>query len=269
MVKYLNGFSAIIKGVDRGKPAAMQRKGMKLTKEVVSLPRALSKLGFCSRSDAVKLIQEGRVTVDGRVVRDPTFRVNYIRQKIAVDGKVVKPAPKVYYAFHKPKGVVTARNDPLGRKTIYDYIKTDRWVFHVGRLDKDTSGLLILTNDTQLAERITNPKNHIPKTYVVKVRGRVTEEALQKLRSGVLLHDGPTMPAKVEVIRYTNGNTWLKMTVYEGRNRLIRRMCLAVGHQVMKLIRIKIGKLELGDLKPGEYRELTPEEVKLLTESDE
>jgi pseudouridine synthase len=188
-----------------------------------------------------------------------------------VDGRRVgDETARVVIAFHKPRGVVTTRSDPGGRPTVYDALGgVGGWVFPVGRLDRDTSGLLILTNDHRLGERLTSPDHHVPKTYHARVAGIPDREALRALREGLTLDDGSlTRPAKVRVLgtprRGGGASTWLEIVLTEGKNRQVRRMGAAVGHDVLDLVRVRIGRLGLGDLAPGESRELDAEEVRLL-----
>ena len=246
----------------------------------VSLARALSKFGVSSRREAERWIADGRVRVNGAVERAPTRWIDPARDRVEVDGRRVgDETPRVVLAFHKPVGVVTTRADPGGRKTVYDALgDVGRWVFPVGRLDRDTSGLLILTNDHRLGERLTSPDHHVPKTYHARVRGVPDPEALRALREGLPLDDGTlTRPAKVRVLGSARGEggasrtagqgtTWLELVLTEGRNRQVRRMCAAVGHDVLDLVRVRVGHLGLGDLAPGEWRELGPAEVLLLGE---
>jgi 23S rRNA pseudouridine2605 synthase len=184
-----------------------------------------------------------------------------------VDGRRVREASLVVLAFHKPAGLVTTRVDPAGRPTVYDALgDLGRWVFPVGRLDRDTSGLLILTNDHRLGQRLTDPGGHVPKTYHARVRGVPGAEALRALREGLPLDDGTlTRPARVRVAGSTRGGTWLEIVLTEGKNRQVRRMGAAVGHDVLELVRVRIGRLGLGNLAPGEWRELGPEERALLS----
>jgi 23S rRNA pseudouridine2605 synthase len=244
----------------------------------LSLARALSKFGVASRAEAARLVAEGRVKVDGRVERDPARWILPERSEVRVDGAVVSDAtPRVVIALHKPTGLVTTRVDPGGRPTVYDALgDLGRWVFPVGRLDRDTSGLLVLSNDHRLGERLTSPEAHVPKAYHARVEGIPDAEALRVLREGVPLEDGETRPARVRVLgtpRAAEGaaasgepTTWLELVLTEGRNRQVRRMCAAVGHAVRELVRVRIGRLSLGELglAPGEWRELPPEEVRLL-----
>ncbi len=169
-------------------------------------------------------------------------------------------------ALHKPVGFVTTRVDPAGRATVYDALgDLGRWVFPVGRLDRDTSGLLILTNDHRLGERLTSPEHQVPKTYHVRVAGIPEREALRALREGLPLEDGVlTRPARVRVLGSVRGSTWLEIVLKEGKNRQVRRMCALVGHEVQQLVRVAIGRLTLEDLAVGEWRELEPEDIARL-----
>lgn len=229
------------------------------------LARVLSKAGLCSRSVASEWIRAGRVRVDGRIVRDPERRIVAERSAVTVDGREITAAERTYWAFHKPRGCVTTRSDPSGRKTVYDLLGgLGEWVIAVGRLDRDTSGLLFLTNDTQFAERVTNPESHVPKTYRAAARPRLSEAALGRLRAGVQLADGPTRPAVVRRIGDRGPETLLEITISEGRNRQVRRMIREVGSKVTKLSRVRIGTVELGDLAAGERRGLSAQEVRSL-----
>ena len=231
---------------------------------LVSLARALSKFGACSRSQAVLAIEAGRVRVDGAVVHSPSLRIDPRRSRVELDGRrVSERVERVVHAFHKPVGCITSRSDPGGRLTVYDLIgDLGRWVFPVGRLDRDSSGLLLLTNDHRLGQRLTDPQTHVPKTYHVRVEGVPGAEALQALREGPTLRDGPTRPVPVRVLGASRGGgTWLEVVLTEGRNRQLRRMCAAVGHGVLELVRVAIGGLALGDLPVGATRLLGDEEV--------
>ena len=234
----------------------------------LSLARALSKFGVCSRKQAQSWIEAGRVGVSGRVVLSARRRIDPRRDVVTVDGRRVRDeAKRVALVFHKPVGCITSRTDPAGRPTIYDVLgDVGEWVFPVGRLDRDTSGLLVLTNDHRLGHRLTDPSHAVPKTYHVLVKGTPAREALTALREGVTLDDGtPTRPARVRLVGATRGgDTWLEMILTEGKNRQVRRMCAAVGHDVLDLCRVAIGDLRLGDLRPGEWRRLEAGELELL-----
>ena len=226
----------------------------------VQLHRALSKLGWGSRGQAWEWVRAGEVRVDGRVVTDPLAWVDLGRQRITRAGREA-PAESLTLALHKPAGVVTTRRDERGRRTVYDLLPPGlSWVFPAGRLDADSEGLLILTSDAALAVRLTEPEHRVPKTYRVTVSGIPSEEALQRLREGVELPDGRTRPAQV---RQLGGNV-LEVVLTEGRNRQVRRMLAAVGHRVRRLVRVAVGRYELGDLAPGACRTLSAEDRRLL-----
>jgi 23S rRNA pseudouridine2605 synthase len=223
----------------------------------------------CSRKEAARLVAEGRVTVEGTAERRPDRWIDPRRDEVRVDGRVVADGPEsIVLAFHKPVGLVTTRVDPAGRPTVYDALgDVGAWVFPVGRLDRNTSGLLVLTNDHRLGERLTAPDHRVPKTYHARVAGLPDAEALRALREGVPLPDGtPTRPARVRVLGSgRDGTSWLEIVLTEGKNRQVRRMAAAVGHGVLALVRVAIGGLALGDLAPGQWRRLTPAEVAVLT----
>jgi pseudouridine synthase len=225
----------------------------------------ISKAGLGSRSDARKWIGAGRVTVNGSVVQTPDKWVDVERDRVAVDGKPLRAQRRIYLLLYKPKGYITTYKDPEGRPTVYDLIPDiEQWVAPVGRLDQDTSGLLILTNDNDFADRIMNPAFKVEKTYLVKTSSVLDENALEALRSGVPLSDGPTRPAVVKRLRESASATFLEIRISEGRNRQVRRMIEAVGSRVRKLVRTAIGPIQIGDLQIGKYRELSREEVRSL-----
>jgi 23S rRNA pseudouridine2605 synthase len=234
----------------------------------VQLHRALSKLGWGSRTQAWDWIRTGQVCVDGRVVTDPLTWVDLDRQQVTRAG-ALPPAPAHHVlALHKPAGVVTTRKDEHGRRTVYDLLPPGLpWVFPAGRLDADSEGLLILTSDSDLAVRLTAPEHRVPKTYRVTVSGQPSAEALERLRQGVELADGWTSPAEVRVLRVGKGSSVLEMVLWEGRNRQVRRMTAAVGHRTRRLVRVAIGAYELGELAVGACRALGEEERRRLTEA--
>ena len=185
--------------------------------------------------------------------------------EVTLDGKPVRAEQKTYLMLNKPKGYLTSYTDPEGRKTIYDLLKSlDQWVFPVGRLDLDTSGLLLVTNDSEFAEHITSPENHVAKTYLVKSSILLSDEQLRQLRDGIELKDGLTRPAQVRRVRDSEKYTFLEITITEGRNRQVRRMLEALGAVVLKLVRVSIGPLRIGTLQMGQWRPLTPDEVRVL-----
>jgi pseudouridine synthase len=203
--------------------------------------------------------------VNGKLIQTPDYWVDLERDRITLDEKPVNFAEKIYLLLYKPKGYLTTYRDPEGRPTVYDLLPDlDQFVIPVGRLDRDTSGLLLMTNDTQFAERITNPEHKVPKKYLVKSASLLDDEALARLRGGVELSDGPTRPAEVKKLRDSARATFFEITITEGRNRQVRRMVEAVGSKVLKLVRISIGPLALGNLTIGSWRKLTQAEVALL-----
>src|SRR6266481_1662918 len=227
-----------------------------------TLERVISKAGLGSRAEARRWIAAGRVGVNGKIVQTPDYWVDFARDKVTLDGKTVRAGKKIYLLLYKPKGYLTTHKDPEGRPTVYDLISdTGAWVVPVGRLDLDTSGLLILTNDTQFAERLTNPEHRVPKTYQLKASTLLTDEQIDWLRKGVTLADGPTRPAIVKRLRDTAKYTFLEITITEGRNRQVRRMVEAVGGKVLKLVRTAIGSVRIGELVIGKHRPLTEEEL--------
>jgi 23S rRNA pseudouridine2605 synthase len=226
-----------------------------MKKARATLDRVLSKAGIASRTTTREFIEQGRVKVNGRVVKNPDF---WVEQKDVVhfNGRRVKSEKKIYVALNKPTGVVTSAADKRGRPTVYDYVKDlGRWVFPVGRLDMDTSGLIILTNDTEFGETLLQPDSKVPKTYYVKVSGSVSVEEYFALAYGVDIGRGESSGrAVVREVRSNSKYTWFELTITEGKNRQVRRMCDAIGHPVLKLVRIRIGGYELGDLPVGRYR---------------
>ena len=243
-----------------------KREVRQAARPLKTLERAISKAGLGSRVDARKWIAAGRVAVNGSKVVDPDRWIDLERDSVTLNGRAVREGRKVYLVLYKPKGYLTTVRDPEGRATIYDLLKDlPERVIPVGRLDRDTSGLLLLTNDTQFAERLTNPEFKVPKTYLVKAASRLSEEDLGQLRGGMELNDGPTRQAEVRVLREAGGKTVFEITITEGRNRQVRRMVEAVGSGVLKLVRVSIGPLSIGDLAIGYYRKLDAEEVRALT----
>jgi pseudouridine synthase len=246
----------------------MTKKPQKTTgpeRPLKTLERVLSKAGLGSRTEARSWIGAGRVAVNGKVIQTPDKWVDLERDKVTLDGKPVQAQSKVYLLLYKPKGYLTTYKDPEGRATVYDLLTdVDQFVGPVGRLDQDTSGLLILSNDTQFAERLTNPDFKIPKTYLIKTSTIITDEQIQQLRDGVILNDGPTKPAIVSRVADSESRSTIEMTITEGRNRQVRRMIEAIGSKVRKLVRIAIGPIRIDKLEIGKYRALTPKEVELL-----
>jgi len=230
------------------------------------LQKVISHAGIASRREAERLITEGRVTVNGCIITQLGTKVDPTRDKVGIDGRLVKSFPeRVYIVLNKPVGYVSTLKDPQGRPVITDLLgSTTTRVFPVGRLDYDAEGLLLLTNDGELTHRLQHPRYRISRTYEVKVRDIPTDDELSCLRKGIQLEDGITLPAKVAFLKRAIKNCWLKITICEGRNKQVRRMCAAIGHPVIKLKRVKFGPLNLGSLLQGQYRHLTKSEVKKL-----
>jgi 23S rRNA pseudouridine2605 synthase len=231
-----------------------------------TLERVLSKAGLGSRVEARRWIHDGRVKVNGQVVRNPDQWIDFSRDKIRFDGKPLAARARLYILLYKPAGYLTTYRDPQGRPTVYDLLgDIDTFLSPVGRLDLETSGLLLLTNDNQFAERVNNPESHVPKTYLVKSSLLLTDAHLQQLRDGIELSDGPTRPAIVTRVRDSAKYTHFEITLTEGRNRQVRRMVEALGATVLKLVRVRIGSIRIGTLPIGTWRELSPGEVAALT----
>ena len=218
-----------------------------------------------SRTEARNWIGAGRVCVNGAVVREPDRWVDLARDRITLDGQPVRESRKVYLLLHKPKGYLTTYSDPQGRPTVYDLVRdAGAWVVPVGRLDMDTTGLIIMTNDTEFAERLTNPEYKVPKTYRAKCAGRLNDAQIARLREGIVLRDGPTRPAVVERLRDSGQYTHIELTINEGRNRQVRRMVEAIGSKVIRLERVAIGQVRIDHLATGTWRHLTDAEVRAL-----
>lgn len=245
----------------------MSRKPEPGDRPLKTLERVLSKAGLGSRTEARKWVGAGRVKVNGKVEGDPNRWVDLERDRVTFDDRPLEHAERVYLLLHKPAGYLTTYRDPEKRPTIYDLLPDrDRYLFPVGRLDLDTSGLLILTNDAAFAEQLTNPAFHVPKTYVVKASKHLAEEQLDALRRGIALRDGPTRPAIVNRLRDPGGKTVFEITITEGRNRQVRRMVEALDAKVLSLVRTAIGSVTIGELEPGATRPLTRGELAALTQ---
>ena len=236
----------------------------------IRLHKAIAIAGVSSRRAAEEMIREGRVAVNGEIVTGMGILVDPDSDRIKVDGAAIQTGlRRRSYLLYKPMGILCTRKDPEGRKTVYDLLPPEvgEGLYSSGRLDMDAEGLLILTNDGELTEKLTHPSSHLPKTYLVKVKGQVEKTVLKKLRKGVELDDGPTLPADVTVMKGTGAeaNTWLRIVLTEGRKNQIKRMGQAVGHRVLKIKRVAIGDIRLPDhMKPGSFRKLTANEVARL-----
>ncbi|MEO7052715.1 MAG: pseudouridine synthase [Rhodanobacter sp.] len=230
------------------------------------LARVLSKLGVCSRSQAEQWVRAGRVSVDGRVILDPYHPTLIDRQAVAVDSQIVRPVESVYVVFNKPRGLLVSAADEQGRATVYTALAAANlpWLGPVGRLDKASEGLLLLSNDTSWAAGITSPDSHLQKTYHVQVCGQPDAAVLAAMQSGVV-DAGETLKARwATVLRKGGKNAWIEVVLDEGRNRHIRRLLAALGFEVMRLIRVSIGPLSLGELPKGQWRRLSEDEVASL-----
>ena len=233
---------------------------------LIRLQKIIADAGIASRRRAEELIREGLVTVNGRTVREMGSKADPRKDHIKVNGHLIpSEPPSTYLILHKPKSVMTTLSDPHGRPTVKDFlggVKTR--VFPVGRLDYDSEGLLFLTNDGDLAFRMMHPRHEIPRTYLVKVKGVLTDAQLAALRKGVALPGGRARSCRVEKIQKTAANSWVEVVLFEGQNRQVRKMMEKLGHMVLKLKRVRYGSLELGDLPAGKYRHLTETELALL-----
>lgn len=230
------------------------------------LQKILARAGVASRRAAERMIGEGRVRVNGRIVTELGTKADAHSDRIDVDNKRVVLEKPAHYVLHKPREVVTTLNDPEGRETIQDLVRTiPERVYPVGRLDYHTSGVLLLTNDGELSDALTRPKRRVPKVYAVKFQGHLTDPDLQALRNGVVLDDGyKTRPAEAFVLREEERNTWVQITLTEGKNRQIHRMGEALGHRVQRLARQSFAGITVEGIRPGEYRPLTTKELEKL-----
>lgn len=237
----------------------------KKTATRTGLARAVSKLGFCSRSQATKLIRAGKVCLNGRVVRDPERPVLPSRDKIAVEGNEVRSQKKIYLMMNKPRGIVTTAHDEKGRDTIYSLLPAYRqWLAPVGRLDKASEGLLLCTNDWLLAEQIISPQSHLEKTYHVQIAALADESLLHRLTQGIESNGDWLTVRRASMVRQGGKNSWIEIVLDEGKNRHIRRMLAGMNIEVLRLVRVAIGPIQLGDLAKGATRELKDAELTLL-----
>ena len=233
------------------------------------LQKIIANAGVASRRKAEELILEGNVTINGEVVRELGTKADPEKDAIKVSGKLIhKPQRKTYVVLNKPKGFITSMSDPEGRPVVTELLRgVKARVYPVGRLDYDTEGLLILTDDGDLAHMLMHPGHEIPKTYLAKIKGVLEDKDVDKLKKGIRLKDGITAPASVSKVRKADENSWIEITIHEGRNRQIRRMLEEVHHPVVKLIRVKYGPIELGDVPLGKYRYLTLQEIKMVKDA--
>jgi len=233
------------------------------------LQKVMAHAGVGSRRACEQMIIDGLVSVNGKIVTQLGIKVDPNKDVIKVNNRVIQgKEPLVYYLLHKPKGFITSVSDERGRKTVMELLpEVKQRIYPVGRLDYDSEGLLLLTNDGRLANRLIHPRYQIRKYYLVKVEGQLSSATLEQLRTGVELEDGLTSPAIVQIISSDGKESLLKIGIHEGRKRQIRRMCAAVGHPVKRLIRVQMGPIKLGKLEPGKYRQLTEQEVGKLRQA--
>lgn len=230
------------------------------------LQKFMAKCGVASRRKSEEIILKGKVKVNGEVVKELGFKIDIDQDTVIIDGKRLGlEENKVYILLNKPTGYITTMSDEFNRKKVIDLLKgVEERVYPVGRLDYDTSGLLLLTNDGDLAYKLTHPKHEIEKKYIAKVKGIPTEEELMHFRNGLKIEDYITSKAKVKVIHKERGNSTLEVIIHEGKNRQVRKMCSKIGHPVVELKRIEMGEIKLSDVKEGRWRYLTPKEVEYL-----
>ncbi len=228
------------------------------------LDKFLANNGIASRRGIKQFLKNENVTVNGKRVRESGTRIEPEQDDIRINNKKIKKASAVYFLLNKPKGIISTSSDEYERTNVTDLIDTPHRIYPVGRLDKDTHGLILLTNDGELTHKSTHPKFHVPKKYLLTINGNVSEEKMNKLRNGIILTDGITFPAKVKLVKQKEKLTYLEMEIYEGRYRQIRRMCQAIFLELTDLKRIQFGPIKIGSLKEGDYRSLTPNEIEQL-----
>jgi 23S rRNA pseudouridine2605 synthase len=233
------------------------------------LQKILAEAGVASRREAERMIVNGRIRVNGEIARELGTKADAEKDKITVDGKPIRSAEKkIYIAFHKPVNVMVTRKDPQDRPTVFDYLKeVPARVNYVGRLDFDSEGLLLLTNDGELLARLTHPRHEVPKVYEAKVAGRVTAEDLRKMSEGLDVGDFMAQPAQARILKQNPHNTWVEITLREGKNRQVRRMFEALGHETLRLVRVAVGPIRLSELPKGRWRELSRLEAQALSDS--
>jgi pseudouridine synthase len=230
------------------------------------IQKILAKAGIASRREAERMVIEGRVMVNGKIIDTLGFKADPLKDHIKVDGKrLARFEPKVTLLLNKPRGYLSTAKDPQDRPTVMDLLKKVEWrIYPVGRLDFDAEGLLLLTNDGDLTHILSHPRFSIPRTYLVKVGGVPDEKKLTRLKKGVTLEDGKARVVSSYILRQGEKNSWVRVVVTEGRNRLVKRMFAAIGHPVLKLKRVEFGPIQLGNLPIGQFRYLTPAEVENL-----
>lgn len=228
------------------------------------LQKYMAKCGVASRRKSEEIISQGRVSVNGKIVKEIVM-IDEELDKVEVDGQIINlEEKKVYIILNKPVGVITSVKDQFGRKTVTEIVNNKERVYPVGRLDYDTSGLLILTNDGDMAYKMTHPSHEIDKVYSARIKGIPTTEEIDRFKSGLSIEDYITAPSDIKILMKYENSSLVHITIHEGRNRQVRKMCNAINHPVLELKRIRMGDIELGDLKSGEWRELTECEVEFL-----
>lgn len=235
--------------------------------DTIRLDKFLANQGICSRRNIKQLLKENSLTVNGQRVRESGTRLRPTKDDIRLNGNKIKPPKLVYYLVNKPKGIVSTTADEFGRKNITSLVPATERIYPVGRLDKDTTGLILLTNDGEFTNLLTHPRYHVYKVYRLKIEGKATKEQIHAFRSGVLLEDGITAPAKANVIKESNDFSIIEVTLHEGKNRQIRRMCESVGMKLFELKRIQFGPIGMHGIPEGKYRELTDREISLLRDT--
>ena len=234
------------------------------------LQQLLAHAGVASRRKCAELVKSGRVTVNRSPTLHPGLKIDPMRDQVRLDGRVVEPpSAELHIMLHKPAGYLSTRSDPRGRRTVMELLDPGlaRSVYPVGRLDRDATGLLLLSNDGELAHRLTHPRHHVPRAYEVEVEGQPDRQALDQLARGLMLEDGMTAPARLKVHRLSREGSRIKITLREGRKNQVKRMFAAVGHPVRSLRRVSFGSLHLGHMPPGTHRALRPAEVQALREA--
>jgi 23S rRNA pseudouridine2605 synthase len=230
-------------------------------KTTLRVDKFLAVSGLSSRRNTRRFLRDNVLTINGVEITSPDQKVDPQNDTILLNDEDLNAKRYVYYALHKPKNVISTTSDELGREDVTSLIKTSRIIYPVGRLDKDTTGLILLTDDGELTHQLTHPKYHVPKVYVLTISGSVTEEQLTELREGVNLNDGKTLPAEAKIVSQADEVTTIELTIREGRNRQVRRMCGVVGIKLVELMRRSFGPVTLGTMKEKEFRELTDEEL--------
>lgn len=232
----------------------------------IRLDKFLSNAGVLSRRGIKQLLKKEEITVNGKRVKESGIRIFPEKDEVKLNGELIKPSEKVYFLLNKPKGYISTTSDELDRENVVSLIDTTERIYPVGRLDKDTHGLMLLTNDGELTHRLIHPKFHIPKTYKLIIEGKVSPQKIKALETGVILSDGITLPAEIKILKENDKETVLTLTIHEGRNRQIRRMCETLGLELTDLQRIAFGPFKLEKLELGESRKLTDKEILLLKE---